>query len=479
MKKEGGDFVKRIICALFSLAFIYLALNISVYAKAAENITTDFSANAELCISGDDVYLVDINQTDVKIKSLTDMDCEVAVSFLEDIYTYSYCNDKFYFYRYSKEDKKSLLITEITPHSYNGFYKTTAISDTALINVNSITADELGNIYLVDYREKTKIIKYDKSGKPISSYKTDYNVFQLFTFGGSVYVLCDNYLGVIDNGAVVDCGIEFDNQRRFKAEGRNFISDINGNIYKCSANSISKVFDVYSQRGKAAESAACDEYFLCLDGNVLYAYESSGKKLVSTINANGARDLACFNNCIYLLSSYSSSTVIDIIPCSELIPTTEQTSNTSVRSNSPSDVQQNNKFSLLSSVYSINENKKVISGIRAGTTVAKFRDNLDFAESSFSLYYNEKQRTSGKVGTGMTAMFQNYNNTYKYTLIVTGDNTGEGNVNSRDKNNIFSYLLGDKSKLSSVYFTSTDVNSDGIIDTKDLLLVAKMAEENN
>ena len=77
---------------------------------------------------------------------------------------------------------------------------------------------------------------------------------------------------------------------------------------------------------------------------------------------------------------------------------------------------------------------------------------------------------NGKVGTGTKVHFENGE---YITLIILGEVTGEGNINSRDTRLILDVLTG-KETLMEPFEIAADLDLSGDITTKDALKIAKM-----
>ncbi|MGN0453133.1 MAG: dockerin type I repeat-containing protein [Ruminococcus sp.] len=104
------------------------------------------------------------------------------------------------------------------------------------------------------------------------------------------------------------------------------------------------------------------------------------------------------------------------------------------------------------------------------TTVAVLRKYFGVKKEDFSVKRTDgKLIASGKLGTGMRVSFKEFSG----YIIVTGELTGEGNINSRDIKALMKHLSGEES-LSSVPLLAADVNSDGKVNTKDLLMISRM-----
>ncbi|MBQ4105436.1 MAG: hypothetical protein IJC86_03505 [Clostridia bacterium] len=108
--------------------------------------------------------------------------------------------------------------------------------------------------------------------------------------------------------------------------------------------------------------------------------------------------------------------------------------------------------------------------VSLGTTYAKLRDSLGADKENFRVTdVNGKVRTSGKLGTRMTVNYQGK----QYCIIVMGDITGEGNVNSRDLYLFMDYFCKTRD-LDTVERKATNLFVDNTIDLRDLLALAKM-----
>ena len=105
-----------------------------------------------------------------------------------------------------------------------------------------------------------------------------------------------------------------------------------------------------------------------------------------------------------------------------------------------------------------------------GMTYAKLCKLLDVTKDEFVIFkQNTAEFDNGKLGTGMYAEYT----TDRYTIVVIGDLTGEGNVNSKDLKSMMKHLTGEIS-LGTYPLMAADINRDKIASTKDLLLLAKL-----
>lgn len=129
---------------------------------------------------------------------------------------------------------------------------------------------------------------------------------------------------------------------------------------------------------------------------------------------------------------------------------------------------------LSSDTYKIDRTAREVTGIPIGTTIAQARQALGSPDKEIrTLRADGSVVTSGNTGTGMRMqLIQNGAVADELTLVVFGDLTGEGNVNSLDINRLMNYLL-DQGTLSGPALEAADLNHDGFVDTLDLVRMKK------
>lgn len=473
---ESGDDLKQktLFFVIVSLIIITGCACFSVTTFALSSYSLNgFSDNSSLFAADNNIFLVDIDGGSVKIKSLDTNACDISLSFEESVFSYSYCNGKFYFCR-NKSDVNSncVLISSVSPYSYDGFYSTTAIRNVTAINKNTIAFDRFGNIYISDRNNRKAVKKYSKDAFAVDSFDIGSDVTQIFEHNNKICIVCDRLL-FIKNNSLTDGAIEVNNSYPFRSMQNSLLCDSFLNVYSCDDSKVNLIFNTRSIKPTAEKITADEDCVVCLCDDTLFTYDINSKNLL-TSTAVKADDIALFNSKLYLLKHSGNQAVISEISKKKL--TSVEVATTSPHSTAHtepfSSVVNNYDLAVSSGEYSVDNSKKIISDIAVGTTVAQLKKNLSF-NCDFALYYKGKIRKTGNVGTGMTAVFSNDNDKAQYTLTVKGDCTGEGNVNSRDKKAVFDYILGEKSVLNGVYLTAADMNSDKAVDTKDLLLTAK------
>lgn len=123
--------------------------------------------------------------------------------------------------------------------------------------------------------------------------------------------------------------------------------------------------------------------------------------------------------------------------------------------------------------YTLDNDKMQIRDIEPSTNITQFRSHFNAEGYTITVYKANGDKLSGSnVGTAMTAVIENDYERYEYELSVNGDITGEGNLNTRDRDELSSYLFG-KTNFDGVYFCSADLNNDSRIDSVDMVLLLR------
>ena len=126
---------------------------------------------------------------------------------------------------------------------------------------------------------------------------------------------------------------------------------------------------------------------------------------------------------------------------------------------------------ITSSSVSVTDSSSCISKITSGTTVATLVSKLN--ESKYIAVYNgaTKLDNNAIVGTGMTVCLMDGGNiTKKYTVVITGDTSGDGKINITDMIAVKAHVLK-KSTLSGAYSKAGDVNGDSKINITDFIKI--------
>ena len=128
-----------------------------------------------------------------------------------------------------------------------------------------------------------------------------------------------------------------------------------------------------------------------------------------------------------------------------------------------------NEVSYYIEKYTVDEDTKRITGISAGTTPQAFKENIIVGDS-YSVVV-DAHSTTGKVYTGgKLKIMQGSTVIATYTIVVTGDPSGDGLINSTDLLRIRQHLLGTRI-LTEYYYLAADINKNNQINSTDLLRV--------
>jgi len=116
--------------------------------------------------------------------------------------------------------------------------------------------------------------------------------------------------------------------------------------------------------------------------------------------------------------------------------------------------------------YRISNNN--ITGLRLGLTPATLRSQLPNHTVTVVNSAGERISNNGRIGTGSRITITNEEETRTLTVIIYGDITGTGRIDSGDLLAMRQHLLGTRT-LRGVYATAADINKDGRVNSGDLL----------
>lgn len=294
------------------------------------------------------------------------------------------------------------------------------------------------------------------------------------SYADRLYAVHDGGISCVSDGSAVYLGSI---KTPVILSGGSMITSADGNVYFVGRNSLNCSYNVASGKG----GAVINNRVYYPDGSVIYGKDSSGEVVCSFDTERSIDRVFVCGTKIAVVSAEGELLIVDTNEMKE-IPKGTQPSSGNNGGNQASQGGQHNSSSaggavvsggrISSSVYSVNNSDMTISNIKPGTTIAVFKSNLKFNGYKVTFKnYSGQAKISGNVGTGFRAYFSGPDSR-QYTLIVPGDITGEGNINSRDIKAYMSYLCG-KTKLDAPFMKAFDINGDGKNDTLDLLIAAK------
>jgi hypothetical protein len=134
---------------------------------------------------------------------------------------------------------------------------------------------------------------------------------------------------------------------------------------------------------------------------------------------------------------------------------------------------------ITSTIYNINEEKDVITGIDHNTTVAELLSRLD--QGKYATVRNKDGILGGAttITTGDEIVINDMSGPVaKYTLVVKGDANLDGNVNISDMLYVLAMISGEQDP-ESISFLAADYNGDGRINISDYSRIKSIISDVN
>lgn len=280
---------------------------------------------------------------------------------------------------------------------------------------------------------------------------------KIFCYNEKVYAVTANSLYCLDNPSIpIKCDIPSFNDLE-PVFYKNIFIDTNGKVYSFNTDNGFKYIKTLNYQ----KAFMLNDVYYGVSGNTINKLSENGS-IISKYNFSGnIDDIAINGNKIALLDSEKVSFI------------TEKDFKT-IESSKTESSNPISKPSFDGFTDYETDGKYII--VPQGTTIAMLKKHINYAKNSNLIFYDNKNKktSSGNLGTGFSLEY--YENSYlksKYTIIVMGDVTGEGSVNTRDKRRLTDYLLG-KLELTSAQKYAADLDKNNVIDSLDLLLLHRL-----
>lgn len=353
-----------------------------------------------------------------------------------------------------------------------------AIYGARLYNDTDFCCDD-NAVYIENHRDNAEMIAYSYTGNLISRYRFVQRITSMCSgYDSGVCAVADNTIYRLSAGSFTAVSGAEVEPPLFPASSDIFVSEY-GHVYVLNGNRITASFSVESRFGTVSACVIDGRlYHPC--GSSVNGYDiESGEKVssyrlsfeASLLYTDGGSMIAVGSN------TYTAVSPGDFIELNHPDDPADHDGNNDFSGSYHSENGKNTddaELSAISSdVYTVDYGRYYISGISPETTVSRFKDNMDYDGWSVALYRDGDLKTSGHVGTAMTAVFTSGSGSVTFELSVNGDLTGEGNCNSRDVYVLLDYLIG-AADFNGVYTISADLSGDSKVDAVDAAMIKRI-----
>lgn len=318
------------------------------------------------------------------------------------------------------------------------------------LNPSSFTASDK-YLYFIS-NDKTYILSVNRNTQNCEKTIFQSSINNLFCYNEKAYAVTLDSIYCLDNPNVpIKCDIPSFDILEPVFYGDIFI-DSNSKVYSFSPSNGFK----YIKTLNYTKAFILNDTYYGVSGNIIYKLSGNGSIIGKYDFSDNIDDVAVNGNKIALL--YSG--IVKII--SERDFSSVESSDTNISSQKPT-----------SDIFTdyITDNDYII--VPQGTTVAVLKKHIKAMPNSN--FYNDDNNaiTKGTLGTGFSLYYyENSKLKLNYTIIVIGDVTGEGSVNTRDKRRLTDYLLG-KLELTAPQKYASNIDKNDTVDSLDLLLLVK------
>ena len=124
----------------------------------------------------------------------------------------------------------------------------------------------------------------------------------------------------------------------------------------------------------------------------------------------------------------------------------------------------------------VNETNSMIEDLTVGQTVEDIKQNID-TTGTVKVVNQEDNEVTGVVGTGYKVVIELSKETIEYTLVVSGDITGDGKIKMSDVMKTANQVLEENTIVGDCYLKAADVTGDGKIKMSDVMKLANLVLE--
>lgn len=305
------------------------------------------------------------------------------------------------------------------------------------------------NNYIYINKSYNKVNIYNKDGKFIRSINKTFH--KILSINGNCYLFKNNEINILTCDGINKVINHQEGIADIKLSD-DYICNEKGDIFKLTQTSFTKV--LCADNFSPYLIGVTDKYFVICKGSTLYAYSKATYKIVAEYKLQETP---------FAIRGYKNQLVIIKNDYNDYTLNSDKIFD--VETSNEDTVQDEEDVKEIDFDFS-----ESVVFVPVGTTVAKFKNQFN--------YDNEvkfEDKTSGNIGTNDIVSIKHSGKSKNYTLIVMGDVTGEGSINSRDVYAIFDHLLGYK-ELKGSYKTAGDLNYDKRISNVDLVKISKLAE---
>ena len=449
--------MKRILSLISTIMMCFLCIIMSIFICEAKTVLHFKECGTVLGVFGsndENIYILCENKNNYQILTI-DSSLNTSEKFLDinvQDKAFAYSNNIFYFFSQETEgdanDKDSIpyILVDIYDCFNNAMYK--KVINYANPNIHSTFAvDSQENYYMVKHNT---IEVYTSNCKYLKTMTADNSVINLSNSynGEIIYISYDTKLIIISDGTEYSYNIE---SGKIYPEYDGYFATEYGEVYRFDNENLTQVYTGFDG---THGFAVVGENTLGIKNGELTAVRDNKEILIEDIDDN-AYICSLGNKCCCIVQNEND---IDInIFDEEDIKNSEVIIDSSV----------NMPITLTSDIYQINFENNTLTGIIPESTVAAVKERVQGGELTF---YDSSGniKSGGKVGTGNIIESKELGS--RLCVIVYGELSGEGNINSSDKKALVNHILN-KQTLSDVYLEAADINGDTHVDLKDYVAI--------